>query len=43
MKKRDISERFLENVDKSGGPDACWEWQGSVKPEQAQLPEPTEV
>lgn len=22
------TERFWSNVDRSGGPDACWEWQG---------------
>ena len=25
--KKDVSERFWEKVDTSGGPDACWEWQ----------------
>lgn len=24
-------ERFWSNVDRSGGPNACWEWQGSLK------------
>ena len=31
-RKRDISERFWEKVDKSGGPDACWVWTGQLSP-----------
>lgn len=27
--RRPIEERFWEKVDKSGGPDACWIWQGT--------------
>lgn len=26
--RRPIAERFWEKVDRSGGPDACWLWQG---------------
>lgn len=25
--------RFWERVDRSGGPDACWEWQGTISPD----------
>lgn len=28
----EIIARFWSNVDRSGGPDACWEWQGSRHP-----------
>lgn len=24
-------ERFWSKVDTSGGPDACWEWQGGTR------------
>jgi hypothetical protein len=30
MSKRPFAVRFWEKVDRSGGPDACWDWQGSV-------------
>lgn len=30
-KRRPLSDRFTEKVDRSGGPDACWPWTGSRK------------
>jgi len=28
-KKQDLAQRFWKRVDMSGGPDACWPWQGA--------------
>lgn len=28
--RKSVEERFWEKVDRSGGPDACWEWQAST-------------
>ena len=30
---RPLEERFWEKVDRSGGPDACWEWTGALNRE----------
>jgi hypothetical protein len=27
----DVAERFWSEVDRSGGPDACWNWTGPVR------------
>lgn len=32
-KKQDLAQRFWKRVDMSGGPDACWPWQGYRMPE----------
>jgi hypothetical protein len=29
---QDDIDRFWSRVDRSGGPDACWEWQGAQRP-----------
>jgi hypothetical protein len=31
MRKRDLVERFWENVDTSAGPDGCWLWTGYAR------------
>lgn len=32
MSKPTLEERFWAKVDRTGGPDACWEWRGARKP-----------